>query len=465
MKVPKIVTLSAVSAWLAVSLAGCGNAPANDEPAASNQTKPADAAQKNESANQNAAMQNEAGNASGVEEKIDLAGRTIRIAANWDDSPKPDTATGLALIEKQKEVEQKYNVKIEYLNVPYDTFQEKFTSTVLAGEPFADIIHLGVDWALSAAAKNQLIPLNEFMDISASKQFVGFPALKGVEYGFNGPQSDTGGIFYNVDLVKKLGLTDPQDLFKQDKWNWDEFEKLAKQATQDTNNDGKPDSWGWSGWDAETAQFLIVSNDSTMTDEVSGKEMLSDPKTVEALEFLNRMHNVDRVVKVKSGDPDNYQERTTFADGDVLMTYGWGWVSDEYRKSNVNYGYVPFPKGPQAVDYSVPMSGPAAWFIPVGIKDPRIVADIYAELKDVPSAEEYPGQDWMEQKLLRQQDIDIFKEMVPKQSLIYTFNAYPDFPFYKLVTSVVKNQVSPATAVEQVKQQAQSSMDKILKIP
>lgn len=395
--------------------------------------------------------------------KSDLGGRTIRIAAWWDDSPKPDTDTGKALVEQQKKVEQKYNIKIEYVNVPFNDYVQKFTTTVLAGQPFADIVRLQYDWALGAVTKGQLLKLNSYIDITKSKNLQkGYP-LKGEDYGFStkGATND-GGILYNRELFKKLGLTDPQELVQQGKWNWDEFEKLAKQATQDTNNDGKPDTWGWSGWDAEAGQFFIVSNGGTIADDTAGKEMLSDPKTIEAIDFLNKLYNVDKVVKVKKGDVNLWEERTTFGDGDVAMSYGWGWLTDEYKKKNIDYGYVPFPKGPKGTDFVNPMSGGHAWFIPKGVDKPEVVERIYDELKDVPSKESYPGQDWLEMKFKTQKDIDLIRKMEGKEKFM-NFGAYPEYPYNTFVGNVIKDQVPAATAAEKLKQSAQASIDKLLK--
>lgn len=466
------IGLMLMAVILVIGLAACGggsstnnttdNAKENTtDNTTGNTTEPAAA----EPANDAKADDTAANNAAADETiKKALDGRTINISAWWDATPKPDTPNGVAAIAKQKEVEEKYNIKIKYVNVPWDQYVQKFTTTVLAGQPFADIIRMQYDWAFSAVLKDQLLKINDFMNIADSKVFEkGFP-LKGEDYAFGNKGSvNDQGIWYNRDVFKKLALPDPQDLVDQGKWTWEEFEALAKQATQDTNNDGKPDFWGWAGWSAETAQFLVTSNNGAVTDDTAGKEMLTDPKTIEALDFLNKMYNVDHVVKVKKGDVNNWEERETFGDGDVAMTYAYGWMSEGYKAKKIDFGYVPFPKGPQASDYLNAVTGGAnTWFMPKGVKNPELVAKIFEELNDFPTTEEYPGQEWLEKIASTQKDIDMIQSMAGKTTFT-NWGAYPGYPWNDFVGDVVKNKVPAATAAEKVKQKAQAAIDKIMK--
>lgn len=48
---------------------------------------------------------------------------------------------------------------------------------------------------------------------------------------------------YNKDLFKAANVPLPTD-----KWTWSDFLTAAAALTKDTNNDGKPEQWGWIGW-------------------------------------------------------------------------------------------------------------------------------------------------------------------------------------------------------------------------
>ncbi len=52
-------------------------------------------------------------------------------------------------------------------------------------------------------------------------------------------------IWYNKNLLNKNGLEDPYDLWKSGEWNWEKFEELGRELTQDTDDDGNIDQWGF----------------------------------------------------------------------------------------------------------------------------------------------------------------------------------------------------------------------------
>jgi multiple sugar transport system substrate-binding protein len=396
------------------------------------------------------------------EEKIDLQGRVIKIAAWWYDGPNANSDSGIAALDKQAEIEAKYNCKIEWVEVPYADYVATFTTTTLAGQPFADIVRMEYGWALVASANDQLTPMADAFDLAEPKVYTDKISFLGKEMGFDARINDNGGIFYNRDLIQQLGLKDPQAYYKEDNWNWDTFLEIAKGATKDTNNDGKNDSYGFAGWGAEAGLFFIASNEGWIADADTAKERLSDPNTIEALEFLNKLYNVDKVVKVKFEDVTDYIERNTFQDGDVAMTYGWGWQAAGLKQANINYGYVPFPKGPKATEYKMPISGGHAWFIPAGVKDAKIITRIYDELKDTPVTESYRGQDWMEQILLTQEDIDVFSESLDKGVIIQIYGAFTDYPYNTAVNEILRDKLSVSSVVEAYKQPAQASIDALL---
>ena len=86
----------------------------------------------------------------------------IKVASWWDLKPAGTTAGEKARLEKIAEIEKKYNCKIEFVNVPFEEYMNKFTTSVLAGEPFADIVRLEYKSALPAIMKGQILPISEF---------------------------------------------------------------------------------------------------------------------------------------------------------------------------------------------------------------------------------------------------------------------------------------------------------------
>lgn len=398
------------------------------------------------------------------EPAVDLGGRVIKVAAWWDLKPAGATAGEKARLEKIAEVEKKYNCKIEFVNVPFEEYMNKFTTSVLAGEPFADIVQLEYKSALPAILKGQLLPISEFTTEknninNKADLMIKSPALGGGEYAFDNPGTIALGIHYNRDIFKKLGLPDLQELYNKGEWNWDKFLEIAKQATKDTDNDGKTDVWGYSGWAIDAVKHFTAANGGKIVDDENGKEMLSDPRTIEAAEFVNRLYNVDKVVRVKSGNKTNWEETNTFLDGNVAM-----FVAAEWQLKDLTFeaGVVPIPNGPQgSPEQTYAFTAAAAKFIPKGVKDPAIVYQIYEETFDIPPTEEYPGQDYMESIYANQEDIDMIREHISGTGVITVDEAYPNYPTGAFVEDIIVKNQSVAATAEKYKQQAQAAVDKL----
>lgn len=397
-------------------------------------------------------------------EAVDLGGRVIKVAAWWDLKPPGETASDKARLAKIAEVEKKYNVTIEFVNVPFEEMVNKFTASVLAGEPFADIIQLEYKAALPAILKGQILPISEFTESYSNinndaNLLAKYPSIAGGDYGFDNPTSIGLGMHYNRDLFKKLGLPDLQELYTSGQWNWEKFIEIAKLATKDTDNDGKIDVFGYSAWAVDALKHFAAANGVKIADEVAGKEGLSDPRTLEAAEFLNRLYNTENIVKVKSGDPLNWEETNTFKDGDVAMFTAAEW---NLKDLTFDMGVVPIPNGPQgSKEMTYANTAASAKFIPKGVVDPKIVYQIYEETFDIPQIEEYPGQDYLESIYGHEEDITMVREHIAGTGVIMIDDAYPDFPTYNFVQDIISNNASVTATAEKYKAQAQAAIDKL----
>lgn len=396
-------------------------------------------------------------------ELIDLGGRTIKISAWWDDI-KGETAGEKAALEKRAELENEYNIKIEWVNIPFEEYMDKFTASVLAGEPIADITMMELKRALAPAKQGLLLPLSEFTletnDINnEQKHVVKLPAIAGTEYAFNTPFASIVGVYYNRDLFKQLGLQDPQELYNDRQWTWDKFLELAKQATRDTDNDGKTDTWGLAGWPDDAARHLGVTNGALFVNDQDLSLGFTDPNMAETLEFVNRIWNVENVVKVKTGNKMDWNETNTFKDGDVAMSINYDWNMGDLP---FEVGIVPNPAGPQGDgEYTYANTAQNGYFIPKGVKDPHIVYRIFEEMQDLPPTEEYFGQDWLEARFNTEADIRMALDHVYNTGRLSLEEGIPDFPFYPIMDDIILNNQSVAATIEKYKQAAQSALDKL----
>ncbi len=83
------------------------------------------------------------------EATYDLGGRVIKIVNSWDMTPEGGTEIGDLTVARWKDVEEKYNVTIEWHVVTWEEKINLLTASILAGEPIGDIV--GVDSIMTAS--------------------------------------------------------------------------------------------------------------------------------------------------------------------------------------------------------------------------------------------------------------------------------------------------------------------------
>jgi len=404
------------------------------------------------------------------EPKIDLNGYTIKIACFWDCSPSAqDTEINDLKKQRQAEVETKYNVKIEYLNVPYAEITEKTTTTALSGEPFADIIRLqnmavpGLVEGGFLKALDDITDVNNNPNFDAAMKAVG--TYRGKLYGFLEDVQDGAGLYYNRTMLESLGLEDPKDLMAKGEWTWAKFEEMAKAATKDTDSDGQIDQYGLAAWDQELASFLIGSNGARIADMDKGVIGLDSPEAIEALEFMYKLYHEDKVVMPSEGDPYSHPH-VNFHAGKLLFTTGFTWegmtrLTEEQMADD--WGYVYMPKGPKATDYYVPLSQTNMFYMPAGAKYPAETIQIWQELQIYERVED-SFDVFMELAFRHQDDMDLAKEM-PDKILLDYFLSFPKVKelVFSMATKIATGEEPPVTAVEKIKVEAQAALDEILK--
>lgn len=395
---------------------------------------------------------------------VDMGGRVIKVAAWWDLKPAGNSASEKERLAKIAEVEKKYNVKFEFVNVPFEEFMPKFTATALTGEPFADILIMEYTSAWPAILKGQLLTVSEFTTATSNinneaNLLVKAPPIAGESYAFAEPSTGGAGLHYNRDLFKKLGLPDLQELYASGQWNWDKFVEVAKQATKDTDNDGKIDTFGFSGWTIDILRNFSAANGGKIVDEATSTQGLTDPKVIETAEFINRLYNVENVMKVKGTDKIGYDEFNTFKDGDVAMFPAPLWNLGDLT---FDFGVVPFPKGPSGTpEITFSDSGHNALFIPKGVKDAQAVYQAFEDTYDITQTGDFPSQEWLESIYTHEEDVAMVRDHINNTGQILLETAYPDFPTNGFLKDIIVDNQSVTATAEKYKPEAEASIAKL----
>ena len=390
-----------------------------------------------------------------VEDEVtyDLGGRVIKISNHWDMTPEGGTEIGDLAVERWKEVEEKYNVKIEFTVVTWEEKINQLTSTILAGEPMADIV--GVDSNQTAALVQQdyLYALDDIVDLSEAKMTDAMKDMgifNGKLYLFRNEMNESGGMFYNKTMFEQAGLPDPYELQEAGEWTWTAMLEAAKKLTTDKQ-------FGLSGDPNLLAEYSIATNDAKVLDTDTGELALDSPNAMEGIEFMAALINEHKVVKPNEGstwdDPRQY-----FSEGLVGMTQGWVWEAEARLDAPFDWGYVFWPKGPKASDYGTIVSSSGGMVIPKGVEDPEMVYQIWEDMQLWEFGDENVIE-WFENVLPNQESVNTATEMLNKINVNYWSSYDLNDAFWETYSNIATGAESPAQAIAKVKGEAQARVD------
>lgn len=406
-----------------------------------------------------------------AEPAFDLKGEPIKIAAWWDADPRnvPEadrTALTQKSIELIEQAEKKYNTKIEYSIIDYGQIVEQFTTTSLADDPMADIVRLELFWLFPKLVKDGFVgELTDYINIDTEKVpawMIEGGSYAGKQYGMVDSAPSGFGIWYNKTLFNQLNLEDPYELQQKGEWTWDKLAEIAKAATVDTDGDGKIDVTGLGGGARDIFHMYVYSNNGAVDAAADGSAQFSldTPNAMEAAQAFYDIFNTHKAAK--SGDASQM-----FLNGEIAMVTHFTWEIGNYKENMTDeLGFVFFPKGPQASDYSTYTPFGNMWVISKMSKNAQVAAMImddillwrpmYPEIEDLVKESRqatYPSAEI----------VDTVAQMANNVKYI-SYYAYPEAE--KIVEEAVNNMMegkeTPATAIEKIKPQLESSMKQIL---
>ncbi|MFY4720026.1 extracellular solute-binding protein [Streptomyces sp. LaBMicrA B280] len=182
----------------------------------------------------------------------------------WDTSNATNEAPTYKTLVQKFEAANK-NIKVKYVNVPFDQAQNKFdTAAGASGAP--DVLRSEVGWTPAFAKKGYFLPLDGTEALADKAKFepnlIKQAQYQGKTYGVP-LVTDTLALVYNKDLFKKAGITAPPK-------TWDELKSDAAKVKDKTGQDGY---WG------STAGYYgqpFLYGEGTDTVDVAAKKVTVD---------------------------------------------------------------------------------------------------------------------------------------------------------------------------------------------
>jgi multiple sugar transport system substrate-binding protein len=425
-KARKVTALSMALVMFALVACGDGNGDAVDAtttptPAAGGQTQTDDV-----------------GLTAGGGGDLDLGGRNVRLLSWWvygltdtdADEPTPDTAYNYLVArmmwDNRERVQRDFNVNLSSIAVGWHDMMPTLTSSVMAGDPVADMSVLFGWMTFSAIMGGLIMPVSAYTtvdsDVVSLQRFLRPGAVMDGEIWSvveNTPAlGDALGV--NLDIINALGLENPADLHDRGAWNWTIWREMMIEATRDTSGDGVVDQFGFIGPGTDLMLNLISVNDGPMVD--NGQYAFNHPHTLRALEFLFDMVQTDGTfpTEVYSGD---------WIEGNAAFFNLASWRAGEIE---FDFTIVPYPPGPDNQRGYTHYTGfPQGIAIPVGVENPHDVHRIHEELRAWPGDRYYLLSDgvWegLRSSLQRESDVVRWIEDIgpnARMDLARTINEY-----------------------------------------
>jgi ABC-type glycerol-3-phosphate transport system substrate-binding protein len=297
--------------------------------------------------------------------------------ADYDTTKTPPTAqwngseSQEKTLEWRKRIQQEFGFTMQEKNIASWNEMPRIAQTsIMAGNPAADVFVLQADWAMTLYKQNLLFPLsdssaitwtdkNKVVDIN--QMIRSLFTFRGKTYAF---QIGYGGslhgqvIFFNKRLFKEAGLSEelPYDLQKSGKWTWDEYLKICKQLTRDTNNDGIMDTYAMTAdLSTEILDIFVAGNNAEYVGKNNAGKLINatnTPAFIEALQFAIRLQREGVMMPKPDGAAWDWY-KPMFNNGRVAMRLEQEYVRQDIANMRDDWGIVLPPKGPKAKDYVV----------------------------------------------------------------------------------------------------------------
>lgn len=244
-----------------------------------------------------------------------------------------------------KEFEEENNCEISLEMIPWETYSEKYATAIAAGkgpdvgymyaEMFPQFITMGAVEELSTYLTKE--DYDNYIYIDDAKSMGG-------NYGLPIEAANPAVLYYNKEILESIGEKPPV--------TWEDFIRIAKKATKDTDGDGNIDQWGFSqGWGAKFFGdlnwnwygFLWQAGGELYSDDLKTVKF-NDEAGIETAQFLYDLKYKDKVIPDNAMSKNNKEMlQTIFGPGKSAFTIYLSSAGTEILDKsfpNLKYGFV-----------------------------------------------------------------------------------------------------------------------------
>ena len=370
-KIVKRIIAAATAAVMVSSMAGCGSKPVSGDTATDSISETTQSTQEVETSlasTTDASEEEQDGYTVLTDEDgnvYDLGGMEIIIRVGWSsgEEEEPNNSYEEARLEYIDWIQETYNFTIKELGISsWDGTPEDFVNYATTGgdENYVFIVWQGS--ALVVAMNSGLmydLSTLDCLDFSEDKWKSGVHELMtskdGKIYGMNaGTPEPRVGVYFNKRLIEEAGYN-PEDLYtwqENGEWTWDKFSELCAAVQKDIDNDGVVDIYAETSQRAQIYSAAVYSNGG----EFIGKDENGYCNKLETNETLDALNwSMDLILQYELPVPadaawDYYV--SAFKEGSAAFCVDDGYRFNDFADMEDDWGFVCFPMGPNATDYT-----------------------------------------------------------------------------------------------------------------
>lgn len=376
-KIAKKVIAASLATVMTVGLAACGNEAAPTDGSNTPDTGSAEPSNQEQSA---APEESVAPEESSAEEEVspytvltdengnvyDLGGMEIILRDWWSGDPaEPTNDYEEARQEYRDWIQETYNFTFKSQAISdWASAPQDFVDYATAGGE-ENYIFILREAAPTTSAMNQGLMYDlatlDCLDFSEAKWSAGVHKLmsKGdsIYCMFGETTEPRSGIYFNKRLLEDAGVdpNKPYELQEAGEWTWDAFTDLCAQVQRDTDNDGVIDVAGMTQNHAEFINYAVYSNTGDYVGQENGEYVykLESDETLEALNWAVQAIADYALVPPADAEWDYYKQ--AWVNGEAVFCCEGAYCAGEsgqWSTMEDEYGFVCFPMGPKASDYT-----------------------------------------------------------------------------------------------------------------